>query len=173
MRWTTVLLLAAVLLFSACAERSVISERLKEQAAEQITIQEVQTNPTAHKGESVLWGGKIVRTQYTRNGTLVEVVKLPLGSNDRPEEVDRSEGRFLFLHPEFLDSVIYSEGREVTVVGEIQGTRVKQLDEIRYEYPLLLSSKVHLWERKEEREYIYRHAPRYWGSPYWGYPWWW
>jgi outer membrane lipoprotein len=152
-----------------------IPRELREVASRELTLREVQEHPQAHAGKNVLWGGRILRTENRKEGTLMEILKLPLTGADRPRQVDRSQGRFLFLYPGYLDKAVYSEGREVTVVGRIRGVENRLLDQIEYSYPFIEGRTVHLWEERMERHGRYEYPPPYWGHPYWGrrHPLWW
>ena len=163
----SILAFLSLMIFSGCAP--IIPQELKRSIRENITIHEVVKNPDAYKGKMVLWGGEILRTVNKKEGTMIEVLQLPLDRSDRPKDVDASEGRFLVLHPDYLDVAIYRPGREITVVGKIQGIRKLPLGEIEYEYPLLKAEKIHLWKIKPEEIKVYHEYPPY---PYW-YPYWW
>ena len=165
----TVLLCVAI---SACAP--IISPELRREVKEEITLSQVRKDPDPCKGKVVIWGGKIVGAANKREGTLIEVLQLPLNRSDRPKEVDTSEGRFLILHPDYLDVAIYREGREITVAGEVQGVETLPLGEIEYIYPFLKAKKIHLWELRPETIKVYHEYPLYpYWRPYWrGYPYW-
>jgi outer membrane lipoprotein len=166
------IVLLLMLLVSSCAPA--IPRDIREHAHREITIREVQQDPKLFKEQSVLWGGRILKVENRKEGTLLEILKLPLGATDRPRQGDQAQGRFLFLYPGYLDKAVYSEGREVTVVGRIRGIEERLLDEIRYPYPFLDGTIVHLWEERLERR-PYDYPPPYWAPPYWGprHPFWW
>jgi outer membrane lipoprotein len=143
-------------------------------ASSEPRVHEVQQTPERHLGKSVLWGGRILSAENRREGTLLEILKLPLDASDRPQRGDRAQGRFLYLHPDYLDKAVYSEGREVTVVGRITRIEVRTMDQIEYPYPVLEGKVVHLWEERQERPRGIDYPPPYWGPPYWGrHPYWW
>lgn len=160
--------LCVISLTTACAP--VISKELREQVSKDLSFKEVLQDPEAYKGTLVLWGGKIIRSENQKQGTLLEVLQKPTDREGRPKDVDQSEGRFLALHEGFLDVAIYSEGREVTLAGEIKGKRVLPLGEIQYTYPVILTKEIYLWPA-ESKERLYPHPYPY-TYPYWPYPWW-
>jgi outer membrane lipoprotein len=156
------LLVGVLLLASGCA---VMSEGLRREAEKDLSFTEVFKDPDLHKGKIVIWGGMIVDSKNTKDGTLLEVVRKPLDMVGEPRDVDQSGGRFLALYDGFLDVAIYAKGREVTVGGVVEGKRVMPLGEIRYTYPVIHVKEIYLWpEVSKER------VPPY---PPWGYPWWW
>ncbi len=139
-----------------------------------ITLREVVNNPENYVGKLVLWGGKILKVTNKKEGTLIEVLQLPLDRNGRPRDIDKSAGRFLVLQAGYLDAAIYRKGRLITVVGEVQGVKSKPLDEIQYDYPFLIARKLHLWKTPSEELMTYRSWPLnlYWRrysvcGPYW------
>jgi len=138
--------------FSGCA--SVIPRELRENLNLSITLDNVIWKPDSYKGEKVLWGGVISSTKNEARQTVIEVVQVPLGSYDRPGNIDESKGRFIVEQKGFLDRAIFAEGREITVAGEIMGIRKGKVGEMDYTFPLLKSIKIHLWEKKEEVEYV-------------------
>jgi len=68
------------------------------------------------------------------------------GSLGKPYETDAIEGRFIITSDQFLDAAVYHRGRRIAVVAEIEGRRILPLGEIEYQYPVLVSKELHLWE---------------------------
>jgi outer membrane lipoprotein len=159
-----------VLFISGCAH--VISKDLRSHSDLSLTLSQVNQNPNAYKGKSVVWGGEIIETVNQKDGTTqIEVFQRPLGWRGEPKETLASEGRFLILADKYLDPYIFRRGRKITVAGEIQEEKIKPLGEMDYRYPLLLSKQIHLWEEYYYPVYYY---PYYYYDPWWGYPYgWW
>lgn len=162
------------LLFSACTAINKPQE-LRGITREEITLAQVVKTPGGYRGKAVLWGGRIIRAINKKEGTLIEILQLPLDSSDRPKDVDTSGGRFLVMYPGYLDVAIYRSGREITVVGKIQGIKAMPLGEIEYRYPFIKAEKIHLWEAKPQKMYLeYPPYPYWYGPPcYLGYPYLW
>lgn len=142
----------------------VISRDVRREVTPDLSFKEVIKDPDAHKGKLVLWGGAIIDSKNLKEGTRIVVLQKDLNSWGRPKESDKSQGRFIVLHPGYLDTAIYRKKREITVAGEITGRKVLPIDEIEYTYPVLFSREIHLWTEETKAEYPY---------PYWPYPWWW
>ena len=157
------LLVYGLFSFTSCAP--VISKQLREQVTKELTLGVVLKNPDVYKGKTVLWSGVIISSVNLKEGTMIEVLQKPADMEGRPKDVDESEGRFLALNPSYLDVAIYSQGRKVTVGGEVQGKKIQRLGEIEYSYSLIRVKEIHLWpvEKKDRVYYPY---------PYWHYPWW-
>jgi len=160
-------MLGVCLICSGCA--TVISEKVLSKANRHISVTAVREASENYKGQLVIWGGEIVGAKNREEGTTIEILQKPTNRSLRPKEVDVSGGRFLAIYDGYLDVAIYERGREVTVAGQIQGTRVLPLGEIEYRYPVIDVEEIHLWEPiKETAEYPYRYYPhRYYPPPWW------
>ena len=154
---------------SGCAP--VISKQLRQQVAKNLTLGAVSKNPDAYKGKVVLWSGMIINSVNLKEGTMIEVLQKPADMQGRPKDMDESQGRFLALYPGYLDVAIYSQGRKVTVAGQVQGKKIQPLGEINYTYPLISAKEIHLWPPKKE-ERVYYPCPYPYPYPSWHYPWW-
>ncbi len=167
-----------VLIFISSGCVRAISKELRAQVEEDINIKQVITNHKANQGKMVIWGGVIVEAKNLKEGTLLEIVQKPINSEERPENVDQSDGRFLSLYGGYLDVAIYSRGREVTVAGRLKGIKEKLLGEIEYTYPVVSAEEVYLWPPRSEKKYYlyphpYWHSPSWHRYPYWSNPWYW
>ena len=165
----------ALCLLSGCFHA--VSRGVLKEVDKEITFSALLKEPTAYQGRVVLLGGVIVKTVNKQEGSLLEVYQTSVDREGRPTDTDRSEGRFLALYQGFLDSEIYSKGREVTIAGTVQGEKVQPLGEIEYRYPYLVIKEIHLWEEEKPVQYEpYPWGPwSSWDDP-WGrrgwYPWW-
>ncbi len=155
--------LLVIALLSGCAP--VISQHIRDQVSPTLTFDEVWRDPDRYRNQMVIWSGIIIKSENTKEGTLLEVLQKPADFIGRPIDIDKSYGRFLALYPEYLDTAIYSKGREVTIAGRVLEKRLLPLGEIEYAYPLILIKEIHLWRQiRDER----------WGHPcWWYYPHWW
>ncbi|MBC2694965.1 MAG: hypothetical protein HF982_06785 [Desulfobacteraceae bacterium] len=166
MRNFTCLLMFLFLISAGCAP--LISRELRKELSPDITFKQVIKDPDAHKGKRILISGIILGSRNTKEGTLIEILQKPADIGGRPKDVDDSDGRFLALYDGYLDTAIYSRGRDVAVAGEITGKRVLPLGEIDYIYPLISIKEIHLFKvRKKE---ISRYCP--YPSCWWYIPWW-
>jgi outer membrane lipoprotein len=172
----TLVLLAGLLWILSCAP---FSKSLMDQADPSLTFGEVQKNPDAFLGKTVVWGGVIVETLNRRDETLVKVRLTDLDADTRPRNTDRSPGRFIIRYPGFLDPAIYRKGREITAAGEITGKEVLPLGNLHYVYSVVTAKEIHLWEKMVPYPpyyYPYYYDPFYpwwWHRPYWRHPYWW
>ncbi|HYA89137.1 MAG TPA: Slp family lipoprotein [Nitrospirota bacterium] len=134
-----------------------ISPEMAKQADRTLTFRQLQADPDIFKGKIIILGGIIDQTSNTKQGTVIEVVEKPLDYWGKPKRTDKTEGRFLVVHIGDLDPLIYAPGREITVAAEIEGTRSKALREMEYDYPVVISKELKLWERERQS----------WDKPQW------
>ena len=104
--------------------------------------------PTIHENKRVVWGGVIVATTNLKDTTQLEVLAYPLDSDMWPRQSNPPLGRFLAVHPGYLEPVDFAAGRVVSMVGTLAGTREGVIGEMRYTYPLLNIDQLHLWPRE-------------------------
>jgi outer membrane lipoprotein len=135
------ILFIVVFTLQGCAH--IVDKELRRMA-EPIPPSLLLKDPDAYKGRFVILGGVIVSSINTKEGTYIEVVEKPLDYRGRPEYTDLSRGRFLILHQGYLDTAIFSKGREVTVAGVVMGKRVRPLGEIDYPYLFIRSKELYL-----------------------------
>ena len=136
-----------------------------KQVDQGLTLTQVRDNPQTGMEKMVLWGGRIIRTVNKPEGTLIEVLQLPLDAQDRPEQGYNSSGRFIVSMKGFLDPEIYHKGREVTVVGKVVGVELLPVGQVKYKYVLLRGREVKLWDKRPEVIRIYPSAGFY--DPMW------
>src|SRR5512136_1879417 len=110
-----VLLVIPLLRSAACA--SAISQQARSQVTYSGNFAVLQERPGAHLGQVVMFGGKILETKASPTSSEITVLQLPLGTSDRPQDGDRSEGRFLLRSVQFLDPAVYRTGLLLTAVG--------------------------------------------------------
>ncbi|KKO20176.1 MAG: Slp family lipoprotein [Candidatus Brocadia sp.] len=133
-----------VFLFMAgCAP--VISKQVREQVRPEVTFAEVFNDPGRYKGQMIVLSGIVLKTENTKEGTLLQILQRPAGFRGKPKDVDETGGRFLALDSRYLDVNVFTEGRAVTIAGEVQGKRTLPLDKIEYTYPLISVKELYLW----------------------------
>lgn len=135
-------LILIVITLLGCAH--VISKEIRERVDKGVDTEVLLKYPESYKGKFIILGGVIISSRNTDEGTYLEVLERPLDSLERPEATDKSRGRFIILHEGYLDSAVYSKGREVTVAGEVMGKMVRPLGEMEYPYLLIKSKELHL-----------------------------
>ncbi len=98
-----------------------------------------------HIGKPAQWGGILLETHHLKDHTEFEIIGYPLDNCGRPRTGSAQTGRFIIVHPGFLDTTDYPLGRAVSATGRITGVRKGRLGDADYGFPLLESYKVHQW----------------------------
>ncbi|MGE5299897.1 MAG: Slp family lipoprotein [Acidobacteriota bacterium] len=80
---TPLMSLLLFILVVSCA--SPISQRYRHEAAPGLTFPMVFENPSKYKGQTVIWGGTVIRSVNYKEGSELFILELPLGARDRPE----------------------------------------------------------------------------------------
>lgn len=132
-----------LILLTSCAH--VVSKEIRDIAIK-VSDEEIMRSPDSYLGNIVILGGIIASSINTEEGTYIEVVQKPLDSRGRPQDVDLSYGRFIIHYDSYLDTAIYTTGREITVVGEVRGKKIRQLGQIMYPYLFLKGKELYLFE---------------------------
>ena len=113
-------------------------------ALEPVTASQVASDPGLARG-TVLWGGTLVGAANLESGSQLEVLAYPLDRTQRPQ-VDRpSRGRFIVASADYLETVDFSEGRQVTVLGDLDGLEEVTIGQARRRLPVVQAGQLHLW----------------------------
>jgi outer membrane lipoprotein len=139
----------ALLFFAGCGP--VLSQAVIDESDRNVLLGELQRNPDRYIGKSVLFGGTIVRVGNDASGSWAEILQRPLGYRLEPELNDQTSGRLLIKSNEIWDDQIFSKGRKITLVGKVEGTEPRTVDEISYDYPILRVREYHLWPKGKYR----------------------
>ena len=138
------LLSGIVLILIGCAAG--ISKQTRSQVTYQGSFSELKRQTPDLIGEIVLYGGKIIATENHEGTTTLTILQLPLDNRDRPQDNDRSQGRFLVFTDQFLDPAVYAEGYLVTVAGKLVSTETGLIGELEYHYPKIKAQEIKLWK---------------------------
>ena len=160
-------LISALLFLTGCATSLIPKEVLRQ--APSAGFQQVLANPEAYKGKKILWGAKILHLSNPgAHGTSLVLLEIPVDDSGKPEDADRSEGRFIAITPDYLDREVYERGRSVTIAGEVQGKEIRPLapGEADYAYPVIAISEIYLWPKTPPRA-VYGWPV--WAGSYWDY----
>jgi len=139
------ILLLAALLLGGCATRFDIGA-----AEHRITPQQAANNIGLVRNKTIAWGGIIVASRNLASQTQLEVLSYPLDERGRPDSEAKAGGRFIALHPGYLELANYAEGRLVTMTGTVSETRAGSVGEAHYVYPVLAINTLFLWPTPEE-----------------------
>ncbi|MEO5573874.1 MAG: Slp family lipoprotein [Gammaproteobacteria bacterium] len=150
---------ALILALPACAT-SPFNKLGLEQVDRSITYARAVQNPDAVLARQVVFGGSIIATRNLADYTEVTVLAYPLDNTDRPNTSTSPLGRFLLVHPGYLEGVQYAPGRLLSARGVLAGVQVQALEQNTYTYPVLEARELHLWSSQD-------YAPRQSPLPSW------
>ena len=155
---------AAALALGGCA--SVPSQLAGDQFA---TVTPQQAGAQGANGQRVRWGGEIIKVEPRADATCFEVLSRELYADARPNRRDHSDGRFIACSQGFYDPATYPKGRDLTVVGSINGTEQHKVGEYNYTFPRVNADQVYLWPKRQRYDYYpaYGYYDPFWG-PSWG-----
>lgn len=169
MRWCLLLMIALGL--AGCASN--LPKPIREAPKDDVALVVAQQDPERYFGRNVRWGGSIAGVDNRAEETCLEVVGRSLQSSGKPVEQDSSAGRFLACASRFIDPMVYTVGRLVTVAGRLEATEIRPVGDYPYRYPVVQISALHLWQPEPERV-RYEPDPFYydpfWPWPYYRYP---
>jgi outer membrane lipoprotein len=138
------LILFTFILFFVYGCAHVVSKDLRDLSEKNVPVPLLFRDHDAYKGRIFILGGTIVNLTNTDQGTFIEVVEKPLDNRGRPQYTDLSRGRFLVLYEGHLDTTIFSQGRQVTVAGEVLGSKTRSLGDSNYSYLFVKSRGLYL-----------------------------
>ncbi len=117
-----------------------------------------------HHGARVRWGGTIAEVEPGPSYTCFQVVGRRLSDDARPRPGDHSAGRFLACREGFYDPGVFAEGREITVVGRIDGSEDRPIGEFVYRHPRVDAERIYLWPDRSRATVVYPvgYRPWYW-----------
>jgi len=158
---------AFIMLMSACS-RLHIPDEIRQAPDDGPSITQVHRQADAYISQKIRWGGVILQTENKHEASWLTIIAYPLDDDGRPQESDLSLGRFIAIANEFIEPLVYSRNREITVTGTLIRIENHKVGEFLYEYPVIQIDHYYLWPAKLEPTAIDNRP--YWGyDPY--YPW--
>jgi len=109
-------------------------------------------------------GGSIVQTRNFPDKSEVEVVQKPLDSYGNLDTGDATLGRFIFRRPGYLESEVYSKGRDIIGAGIIIGSQSGKIGDRDYQFPVIEPEEMNLLPQYPDYPYYYDwYYPYYYG----------
>src|SRR5262249_33005682 len=138
--------IVALFLVSGCSSPNVIPPSLTSQVDRQVDFPALKRDVASYKGRLVLVGGEVLMVKRFKDQTQITVLQLPLDTASDPiSSRPPSQGPFLPIQEEFLAPAAPPPMSRVTLVGEVTGSKTLPLDEVEYEYPVLLIRSLTVW----------------------------
>ncbi len=148
--FSTGLLLILGLLLTACA---MTPPAIRHAPPGDLQLGETRDDVSAHRGTPVRGGGVIVSVENTDNETWIEVLEFKLSRTGEPKRYGPSAGRFLIRVSRFLDPLLYTKGREITVIGILEGDAERSIGKQPYSFPVVKADEHYLG--RPDRRYSY------------------
>lgn len=117
-----------------------------------VDYKQVASSPDASAEKIARWGGVITKIENLPKATVIEVLHYPLRGYGRPVSAADSAGRFRVYVDEFLDPMIYEQGRSVTFTGKVLGVEEGLVGEHNYVFPTIKAEGYYLWKDIERVE---------------------
>lgn len=146
------IMIAAVALFMTGCSHAISRESL-DLVDQNISYRQIKENPEGMVGKFILLGGIIAGVDNNPGGGELEVVQVGLDWLGRPEDGAPSEGRFIARSENFLDPVVFSKGLMVSLVGRVDGKKIKQLGGMEYNYPVVVIREIRILKPDESSNY--------------------
>lgn len=136
-----VVIIAALL--GACA---VVPPFPKEalQKVDRTLTPELAVRDAAHDIQ-VLWGGVIIGSINLPDHTDFNVLFYPLDKSQRPDLAKPPQNRYIVRNTGYLETMVYAPGREITVLGSLQGIEDGKVGDAPYRFPVVKADKTYLW----------------------------
>jgi len=112
----------------------------------------------------------ISKVENKTDQTWIEIVRQKLQPNGKPSTSDKSDGRFIASFSKFIDPLVYTEGRPLTVVGRIETKTSSKIGEYDYTFPIVTVEGSFLWKARAEVRYP-AYPPNWWFYGHYYHPW--
>ena len=123
-----------------------ISKGLRETLDSQISMAGLFASPDAYVGKKVMVGGIIVETRNFPDKSEIEVVQKDIDFSGGVSAKDETVGRFIFRQRGYLESEVYSKGREIIGAGKVVGSQSGKIGDREYLFPVVEAEELHLQE---------------------------
>jgi outer membrane lipoprotein len=146
----------------------VLSQQYMKEGIYNPNLTELKENPILNDGKLFIFGGIIVKTTATKEGSLIEAIYVPVtGRGYFKDWYSEGGGRFMALYKgkQILDPIIFSEKREITLAAEFIGIRKGKIGELDYDFPYFEIKEIYLWQDYQTRDPYYYYPPPYYYPP--------
>lgn len=162
-----ILTFLTIALLTACSSTS---QTMQSNRYDDLQLKQVTPSVASYKGETVRWGGKIIKVHNFDTHSQLQLVQFPLNRYGRPIQANNSQGRFFTRSNDFLDPEIFKEGMMLTVVGQISDQASITVDKKNLVVPVVEIQESQRWPANSAsgREYNPKHDWPFIGYGYYG-----
>ena len=156
---------------ASCAP--VLNRTLMDEGTREFNPAYLVETPDAFKDHLFIFGGVIVDTKLTEQGSQIEGIFVPVDRRGYLEDPAEYHGRFIAIYPKskgVLDPMVYRKGRQITLAADFVEVRKAKIDEMEYTYPVFIVRQAYLWnEYVDYPGYYYGYYGAYPYYPYYPY----
>lgn len=137
-----------LLILASCAP--VLEQEYLSRGSTDLSFPALLNDPDRFKGRLFLLGGRIIDTQTTDEGSVIEAEYIPVDAEGRLQDTERVSGRFMAFLPRekgTLQPERYSKGERITIAGEFVEMEPRTRGEVEYIHPLFEIKDIHLWKK--------------------------
>ncbi len=159
-----------IILMTACSSH--IPPEIKQSLEGSPSVAQVHQSADGYLSKKVRWGGVILSIENKPDTSWITILASPLNDLGKPQNSDKSHGRFIAIVDQFLEPLLYSKDRKITIIGNILRTETVNIGEFPYEHPVVQVKQLYLWPVDPAVSDFDRH-PYLWHDPWydpWYYP---
>jgi outer membrane lipoprotein len=163
-----ILTLLVILVLTACGPAK---PTIHAKSNNDISYEQVVQNVEIYQGQIVRWGGMIGQVANYENFSELTIVQFPLTRHGVPISTEPSAGRFIVRSEHFLDPLIYSPDKLVTIIGTVMTLQLQKVDQKMLALPLIAVDDSHVWPQNNpasSRTYNPKHDAPFLGYGYYG-----
>lgn len=160
----------SIILISACSSH--IPPEIRESLDGSPSVAQVHQAADNYLSKKVRWGGIILNTENKHKTSWLTILAYPLSNHGEPHVSNQSSGRFIAIVEQFLEPLVYSRDRKITITGKLLRTEIIKVGEFPYAYPVVQVGLYYLWPVEPELS-DFDHQPYWWSDPWYDpyYPW--
>ncbi len=163
-----IIIFFVLLAFTGCAHP--ISENMRASLDSSVSISGLFESPDNYIGKKVMMGGNIVQTRNFADKSEIEVVQKSIDSYGNLDTGDATMGRFIFRRQGYLESEVYTKGRDIIGAGVIVGSQTGKIGDRDYQFPVIEPAELNLLQQYPDTPYYPYYYdpfyPYYYGFPY-------
>lgn len=138
--------LICVALLSACSS---LPDSLSTTNESVITDYQQWIETPPNQANEVRLGGIIASVTNLKDKTRIEVVNMPINRAGKPNLNSEPAGRYVGYYNGYLESMAFSQGRLVTLLGVSDGEEKSKVDEYDMTFRVMNIKGFHLWRIEE------------------------
>ena len=148
-----ILIFFAFLTFMGCAHP--ISDQMRATLDPGVSVIGLFESPEVYVGRKVMLAGSIVQTRNFPDRSEIEVVQKAIDSYGNLDTGDATLGRFIFRHRGYLESEVYSKGRNIIGAGVVVGSQSGKIGDRDYLFAVIEPEELNLFPEYPDTPYYY------------------